>query len=183
MKFKNLLLAFFVFFIFNACSDDKKVEDSNATINASLSQGEKLNFELKFLNGELLNIKAEAGKLEFRTNNKATLFVFFTTWCAPCLAEIPELNKMQEKYKDKFNIIGILLEDKEQNELDEFLAKYPINYQIANGENNYLFARAVGGINGIPTMFLYTKKGELFNQYLGVIAPEMLDIEISKAVF
>lgn len=182
MKAKILILALIVS-LFIACSDNdkKSKEDANASVQASLAQGEKLDFSLDFLDGTHLNIKADSDKISFNNDKKATLFVFFTTWCIPCTAEIPHLNKLQEKYKDNFNIIAVSLEDKSNDELKSFVEKNKIIYKIANGENNYLLAKALGGVNGIPTMFLYTDN-KLFNEYLGLIPEEMLEIEIQKAL-
>ena len=35
-----------------------------------------------------------------RTSSKDTLYIinFWATWCAPCVAELPEFNKLQSKY-------------------------------------------------------------------------------------
>lgn len=52
--------------------------------------------------------------------------MFFTTWCSPCIAEIPHLNKLQEKYEEQFNIVGVLLEDKSDEELRAFAQKNQI---------------------------------------------------------
>lgn len=179
MILRVFLLFFLCFFV--AC-DSKKDEDLNVTRHSSLSQGEKLSFSLVFNDGAEFFIKADKQKLEFDGNQKATLFVFFTSWCNPCTALIPHLNKLQEKYKDNFTIIGVLLEEKDKKSLDDFLQIHKINYPIAVGEGNYLLAKSVGGINALPVMLLYASDGKLINHYLGVIPQEMLDIDIQKAI-
>ena len=41
---------------------------------------------------------------------KVILLNFWATWCYPCKIEIPDLNKLQEKYQDKgFDVVGITL--------------------------------------------------------------------------
>ena len=46
---------------------------------------------------------------------------FWATWCPPCIAEIPNLRKLQDEYKDKgFEIIGISFDSKKE-QLDKFL--------------------------------------------------------------
>ena len=38
------------------------------------------------------------------------LLNFWATWCGPCIMEIPDLNKLQEKYQDKgYEVVGITL--------------------------------------------------------------------------
>ena len=178
-----ILRAFLVFFLcFFAACDSKKDEDYNATRHSSLQQGEKLNFSLVLNNAKELFIKADKQKLEFDTEQKAVLFVFFTAWCKPCNAMTPHLNKLQEKYKDNFVIIGVLLEEKDKVSFDSFLQTHKINYPIALGEGNYLLAKSIGGVSALPVMILYASDGRLINHYLGVIPQEMLDIDIQKAI-
>ncbi len=176
----RILLCFLLLF-FAAC-DSKKDEDFNATRHSSLQQGEKLNFSLILNSGKELFIKADNQKLEFDGEQKAVLFVFFTTWCKPCNAMTPHLNKLQEKYKDNFVIIGVLLEEKSPSELKNFLNSAQITYPIAQGEGNYLLAKSIGGVNALPVMILYSSDGRLINHYLGIIPQEMLDIDIQKAI-
>ncbi|TKX32763.1 TlpA family protein disulfide reductase [Campylobacter aviculae] len=180
---KVFLFSIFIYF-FIACSDNDKKEQNSTDANtqSALSQGENTQFDIHLIDGNSVFVKKSGEKITFDIN-KATLFVFFTTWCTPCIAEIPHLNKLQEKYKDDFNIVGILLEDKSNEEIKSFKDKNKIIYEIANGENNYLLAKILGGIDGIPTMFLYDKNSQLINQYLGLIPEEMLEIDIQKAIF
>ncbi|HEF9750239.1 TPA: TlpA family protein disulfide reductase [Campylobacter coli] len=184
MKIKKVFTLAILLSFFVACSNDKEKDqsDMNASVQSSLSQSENLRFNLNLIDGNSIFIKKDNENLNFADGDKATLFVFFTTWCSPCIAEIPHLNKLQEKYEEQFNIVGVLLEDKSDEELRAFAQKNQILYKIANGENNYLLAKILGGVNGIPTMFLYDKNSQLINQYLGLIPEEMLEIDIQKAV-
>lgn len=184
MWIKKIFLLLVLSCLFLACSNEKEKQenDANLSTQASISQSDDVNFKLSLIDGGSFSVKKENSLMDFYDEDKATLFVFFTTWCAPCIAEIPHLNKLQEKYKNDFNIIGVLLEDKSKDELGKFIEKYKISYKLASGENNYLLAKALGGVNGIPTMFLYNKHSKLINQYLGLIPEEMLEIDIQKAI-
>jgi thiol-disulfide isomerase/thioredoxin len=111
---------------------------------------------------------------------KVVLAVFWSTSCPPCRAEIPHLVKLQEKYKDKLKIYGLLVQNKSREEVKEFAEYFGINYDILYGDGNYAMADAVGGVNGIPAMFLYNKQGTEIKKYVGLIPPEMIEAEILK---
>src|SRR2546430_14103896 len=42
---------------------------------------------------------------------KVVIVNFWATWCPPCRAEIPDLIKLQDKYRDQLQIIGISDDD------------------------------------------------------------------------
>lgn len=184
MKIKKIFLLAVMSCLFVACSNDKEKQqnETNTSTEASINQSDDMNFNLNLIDGGSISFKKENATLNFNDEDKATLFVFFTTWCAPCIAEIPYLNKLQEKYKNDFNIVGVLLEDKTNDEIQKFIEQHKISYKVANGENNYLLAKALGGVNGIPTMFLYSKHSKLIHEYLGLIPEEMLEVDIQKAI-
>ncbi len=184
---KLFLMMFFVIF-FISCSNDESGEktslqpSSTPSSEPSLSASALKNVNLKIKDNEDLFITINNAKFEFDNEQKATLFVFFTTWCVPCNALVPHLNNLQNKYKDSFKVIGVLLEKKDEATLNEFINKYKINYDLAIGESNFDLATALGGVNALPTMLLYGSNGAFINQYLGLIPEEMLDIDIQKAI-
>ena len=62
-----------------------------------------LDFQVTDLNGETLSLENYRGQV--------VLLDFWATWCPPCIAEIPNVKRTYEKYKDqKFQIIGISLD-------------------------------------------------------------------------
>ena len=117
------------------------------------------NIAFKDLAGKNINMVYTGEGFKFEgEGEKSTLLVFFATWCPPCKAEIPHLNNLQEKYKDKFVIISVLLEENKSNEEIANFAKYNnANFIITNSPDNFKFAQSVGGVKNIPLMFLSLK--------------------------
>ena len=95
-----------------------------------------------------------------KLRGKVVLIDFWATWCGPCMAELPNVIKAYEKYKEKgFEIIGISL-DEDKADLARVLKTKKITWpQYFDGkgwENPY--AKKYG-IEGIPTMWLVNKAG------------------------
>src|SRR6201982_2163715 len=77
----------------------------------------------KDVNGKELSLDAYKGKV--------VLLNFWATWCGPCRAEIPSLIRIQEAYKDRLQIIGMDVDDDDQEQLREFVKNQGINYPVA----------------------------------------------------
>lgn len=69
---------------------------------------------LKNLDGK--NIKGQM------LNGKPTMINFWFANCPPCIDEMPVLNKIQEKYKDKVNFVAITFEN--EKTVKNFLKKH-----------------------------------------------------------
>lgn len=182
MKTNLLIIAFLTFFI-SGC-DDKNSNDTNSSnqtaTNSSVNYGEP--FELTLTDNSKMKLQKFQKGFSVEDNNQAILFNFFATWCPPCKAEIPHLNNLNDKFKGKLKIVGVLMEDKSKDEIDAFVKHFKVKFDIAYGENNFLFAKALGGVVGIPYMILYKPNGEYATHYVGLVPEEMLESDISKAI-
>jgi len=183
MKFKKIsFLIFFSLIVILSTGCDSKKEQKQ-----EVKQEQKVvipEFNLTTNDGKSIKIIANPDGWEFpQYKNKAVLLNFFATWCPPCKAEIPHLVALKDKYKDKFEVIAILVEqNKLQAVVDEFIKEHGVTYPIANGPENFKLVNAVGGVPSIPTMFLFNKNGRIINKYVGMVPQEMLDSEIQKAL-
>ncbi|WP_428023922.1 TlpA family protein disulfide reductase [Arcobacter sp.] len=179
MQFKKIaFLTFFITIFFAACGTDNSKNDKKTEI------AEIKNFKLTTTEAQTLNItKIENGFVFEEYKGKAVLVNFFATWCQPCLAEIPNLIHLKEKYNNDFEIVAVLLEDNKRNDVvKDFINEYNINYVVTNSKQNITFSDIVGGVEAIPTMYLYDKQGKLTQNYVGIVPEEMLNIDIQKAI-
>jgi thiol-disulfide isomerase/thioredoxin len=114
---------------------------------------------------------------------KVVLLDFFATWCPPCRAEIPHLADIQNAYKGKVQIIGVLMEEnKDDLEIQKFEKEFGINFPIANSPANFALSDALGGIRSLPTMVMYDTKGDYFTHYVGAAPQEMIEADIQRAL-
>ncbi|MBV5279420.1 MAG: TlpA family protein disulfide reductase [Campylobacteraceae bacterium] len=168
--------------LLTGCSSEKKKSEAQAKVMKEEVKNEKIT--LKDINDkEIIVTPIEKGFQFSDMENKVVLVNFFATWCPPCKAEIPHLNNLQEKYKDKLVIISVLLEENKSNEEIANFAKYNnTNFIITNSPENFKFAQSVGGVKNIPLMFLYDKNGKYSTHYVGAIPEEMIDSDINKVL-
>ncbi len=96
---------------------------------------------------------------------KAILLNFWATWCPPCIAEIPDLTQLYDKYKEKLLIIGVSLDRESTEVIRDFYKRFKMNYPVIMGTPEIV--KSYGGISAIPTSFLINKKGEIVQKIVG----------------
>ena len=106
---------------------------------------------------------------------KVTIFNFWATWCAPCRAEIPDLVKLQEQYKDHLVIVGVLSEDDPGDHVSRFAADYKMNYPIV-AETEEL-RDAFPGIFALPTTFMVGPDLKMMQKHIGQIRAAQIELE------
>lgn len=131
-------------------------------------QNNKYNFRLKDVSGRTIDLKDIQAKI--------VIINFWATWCPPCNYEMPELQALYNKYKDKnIEIIGIA-ERSQIEDIKKFITNKGITYLILldNSEdvaNKY-------GVFGLPATYIFSSTGELIKSFDGYIEPE----EIEKVI-
>ncbi len=180
----STLVIVFAFFI-TGC-ESKPQEQSQKIVQHSVKKEipSKSSFSLKTTEGETISFDVDKGILVSKQlNGKVVLINFFATWCSPCRKEMPAFAQLQEKYKDDFIVIGILLEeDKDKKELDDFIKKYKINFPITVGEQNFELAEAYGGVKMLPESFIYSKEGLLLDEVVGIVDEFKLEKQIKESI-
>ena len=75
---------------------------------AATAQKELPNVNLKSLDNKSINIKSD-----FSEKDKVYVYVFWATWCAPCLQELDAMNDYYTDWKEELNmeIIAVSIDD------------------------------------------------------------------------
>ncbi len=111
-----------------------------------------IDFNGKDLNGNDLSLEKYRGNV--------ILLDFWAVWCKPCIAEMPNVKQVYEKYKDdNFQIIGISL-DESRDKLVGYLEKEEITWpQFFDGNGWKNQVAEIYGIRAIPQMYLIDGEG------------------------
>lgn len=103
---------------------------------------------------------------------KSLLVTFWATWCPPCIQEIPNLIKLQNEYSATgFSVVAISV-DQEKGVVQKMVNRKEINYPVMMADKSV--TRDFGGVYGIPTSFLVSKKGTVVKKYSGFVPHSVL---------
>lgn len=102
-------------------------------------------------------VSVEGNPLNFSQSEGKVVFVnLWATWCPPCVAEMPSLQKLYDRYGDRMDFYFISSETSEK--LENFLQKKRYNFPV------YIESKSLPKIlqtRSIPTTYLISKEGKI----------------------
>ena len=125
-------------------------------------------FQVKDLDGKNLSLEAQKGKV--------ILLNFWASWCGPCRAEIPGLIELQNRYKDRLQIIGMVVDDDDETEIRNLVKSESINYPVAL--TTLQVRMAYGGVAALPTVFIINPEGRVVQKHVGLYNPVLYETEV-----
>ncbi len=105
--------------------------------------------------------------------HELTMVNVFTTWCSPCVAEMPDLEKLYQQMKDRnVGVVGIVLDVlNEKGEIVEegleqaqlLVEKTGVTYPVILPDSTYLNGRLVS-IEAVPESFFVDQDGNIVGE-------------------
>lgn len=134
-------------------------------------------FSLEDINGKTVRLSDFKGKIVY--------IDFWATWCAPCRAEIPHLNKLKAELKDNKDIVFICVctdvnEERNKEKWKQMVKEMGMtDYQLFAGDK-YPDIKRYYRINGIPHFTIIGKDGKIYkNQTIRPSNPQTKSVLVN----
>ena len=114
-----------------------------------------INWNLKTTNGTQIN-------LEEKFKDQVVFINFWATWCPPCIAEMPTIEKLYQKYKDKIGFAMISNED--IGMIKDFRSKNKYTFPVYQIE---IEIPAVFNPSIIPVTFIVSQDRKIALKHVG----------------
>jgi peroxiredoxin len=135
----------------------------------SNNYGPAPNFSLPGLDGKRISLKDYKGKV--------VLVNIWATWCPPCVAETPSLERLYKILKDDdFELLAVSIDEAGDRVIAPFIKKYNLSFPVlVDTEGSIL---NLYGTKAVPESFIVRKDGIIDKKIIGAIDwtdPEMIE--------
>lgn len=165
-------------------SNSEENDKSNGTASSNKSEENKtpaIDFELKDQYGKTHKLSDYKGKVVFLN--------FWATWCPPCKMEMPDIQKLYEKYEkqgEKSEVVVISVaapntqDEKDIDGIKAFLEENGYTYPVLMDDGGYTFGAY--RISSLPTTFMIDKEGNVFGYIQGGLTQEAMESIIEQTI-
>ncbi|MBP3264224.1 MAG: redoxin domain-containing protein [Acidaminococcaceae bacterium] len=137
-------------------------------------------FELKDQYGKTHTLSEYKGKVIFLN--------FWATWCPPCRAEMPDIQKLYERSPKEGEgaviVLGVaspkLGNEKDEAGIKAFMDKNGYTYPVLMDARGELFSAY--GIRAIPTTFMIDREGNVYGRVQGALSGENIDKVVKQTL-
>jgi thiol-disulfide isomerase/thioredoxin len=149
-------------------SDNQQKEEANSTENGN--QADQKLTEAQYVE--------QATFTDFEGNEvsisdfegKVVLIDFWETWCKPCLASFPTMQKVQEEYSESFVVLAVTPGFTDTREdAEAFAQEHDYTFEYLMDSNN--LHRKLG-VQGIPYKIYVDAQGNFIEKSLGTSGPK-----------
>jgi len=132
---------------------------------------EIFDYQLRDMDGRLYKVSDYRGKW--------LIINFWATWCAPCLKEMPELERFYQQNKARAQIWGVSFEDSDKATILAYVERLGITFPILGYGQDPM--TGYGQVNVLPTTFVIDPEGLFQHRFEGPITADDIVTEITRS--
>lgn len=157
-----LFSGFAAFYLFNAESlakaDSQELDQLLGDMGViKMVQALPVEIRLNDLNGRPVSLSDFRGKIVFLN--------FWTTWCYACRIEMPDMQKLHQKFKNQdFAMVAINLQES-VSKVKQFFKDFKLTFTALLDSDGEVGAQFM--ITAIPTTFILDKQGIIIGKVMG----------------
>lgn len=141
-----------------------------ARLQALESSRGKADFALKDLEGKEWTLS--------RLKGKVVLVNFWATWCPPCRREMPDMEKIHGRFKDR-GLVILAISDEEDAKVRPFIKERGYTFPVLLDPGRKV--NEAFQIGGIPNSFIFDRSGKLVAQAIDGRSERQLLVLLAKA--
>ena len=160
MKFLRIsvpILLTLLLLVAGGCNDQPKLRMIGSTAPDFTVQDSDRTVRLKDLRGKIVVLN------------------FWTTWCEPCIVEMPSLARLQKQMGSTVTVLAVSTDD-DGDAYHKFLKKYDIQFLTVNDPQKK--SAEIYGTTGQPETFIIDPSGVLRRKFIGAVdwtSPEIVE--------
>lgn len=133
-----------------------------------ITKGSKApDFELMTLDGEKMSLSD--------LNGKKVIVNFWATWCPPCRAEMPDMQKIQDDYQEEVVIAAVNLTSSEKsvNTVRKFIKELDLSFPVLLDEKGKINKKYE--VMSYPTSYIVDENGLIESKFPGAMSYERME--------
>lgn len=154
----------------NEATNNLSAGSNSPHININTSKIKAIDFKLKDLNGREVSLSDFKGKKVYLN--------FFATWCSPCKAEMPEIQKLYEETKDSDLVILAVDLGEDSGTVSNFINNKKYSFNVLLDSNNLVAEKYQ--ITSIPASYFIDKDGNIIDKHIGGMTIQDMKSYINK---
>jgi thiol-disulfide isomerase/thioredoxin len=166
---KNIILAAIALLLMvSGCQSNNKSHSQNDSTTLegnevqevrNVEEQNSFNASFKNINGETVSVSDLKGKV--------VIMNFWATWCPPCIAEMPSLQKLHEDLQSEKDIVFMAIEvDQNIEKAAKFMAKNKYSLPLYTVDSDLPEELHT---NSIPMTVILAKNGDIVGKQVGMM--------------
>ena len=115
-------------------------------------------FRLPSLAGGEVDLASQRGKV--------VVLNFWATWCPPCVAEMPSLERLHRALSPEGVFVVTVSTDEDETELQRFVAEHSLTLPVLKDPGGRVAAREYR-TTGYPETFVLDRRGRVLQHFVG----------------